>query len=360
MFVSCRWLLVGILGLLLAPGMAQAAPRTSTIDGIITAVDKSRKPVLVTIENETESVTLKVTASTQIGIPTPPNPPGVAAARAIEGLDQLQFGYAAQAIYVTATKVAKQIAVSGGPVLERGTGKVVAVNNSFGPLSIDITGDGVAELFLSTNADTRLNLGPAPISAEQLPLLLSQNVEFTYHVSSGRALEVTAVLSSVNSVEGEVTSVDVPGRALTLNTLSGPVSFTVAEGVDLRVLGRKVTLDTVVTGDTLRVTFATLADGAKVALAGAITGVRLKVVQGLLLSVDANAGTFTVKVGRGQLTLTVNAQTSIKLNGQVADLSALATVLAGGRPVLTSAEFLARRTENVATQVKAAGQTPRR
>src|SRR5437868_3034648 len=99
-----RWIFISALSVLIVAAAAKADPKTHPlhVEGAISAVDTTANPPTVTIDGESSSVTLKVTAATRIEV-------GGEEDDQTGTLADLQVGLDAEAKYDGATNNALQI-----------------------------------------------------------------------------------------------------------------------------------------------------------------------------------------------------------------------------------------------------------
>lgn len=342
--VRVKWIvLCALLSLLFGSAVqAHRGPKEAKIEGVITAVDASADPDTVTITRGVRSVTLKVVPSTKIEVGDDDD--GTFA--------DLRVGQQVEAKFDPVTLIASKIEVEEADEDDENeaVGKVISADPVSGQVTLDTTGDGVADLTLTTDSQTELKIGNVEISPAQLDLLngLLVKVEFN---DAFLAEEIKAAASPHFSANGTVTAVDAAAGSLSLQTSSGVLVFEVASGAEVRINGRKVSLSQVVVGDTARVTYIVNGDGIEIALRIDVTGATPRHVNGKLVAVGAS--TITVATRSGDVVLTVNSQTDLRINGKRSTLADLSAALAAGKEVKFSAQYFERGGLNVATKVQA-------
>lgn len=339
-----RIILCALLGLVLGTAaQAHRDPKHGKIKGEITAVNAAADPDTVTIVDGARSVTLKVVPSTKIEVGDDDDDDGTFA--------DLRVGQRAHAKFDPVTLIASKIEVEEDEEDENeAVGKVLSADPVSGQVVLDTTGDGVADLTLTTDAQTELKIGHAEISPAQLDLLNGLVVKAEFN-DAFLAEEIKAAASPHFSATGRVTAVDAAAGTLSLETTAGVLVFEVASGADVRINGRKVSLSQVLVGDTARVSYIVNGDGIEIALRIDVTGATPRHLKGRLVAVGAS--TITVATRTGDVVVAVNSQTDLRIKGKRSTLADLSAALATGNEVKISAQYFERAGLNVATKVHA-------
>ena len=335
-----RWIIMGAL-LALCAGNAQAA-RYAEVEGTISAVNLTA-PASVTLTDGVDSVTLKVLPTTVI----------VLEGSGRVSLSALTTGSLAEAKFDANTLVAKQIKVeSEGDEDEdaEAVGVVLDADPATGVVTIDTNNDTVADLTLTTDAQTKLKVGSVLITQAELDALdgLAVHAEFNSTTFLAKEIEAEAAELEVN---GTVTAVDPAAGTLTIDTATGPLTFNVVAGADIRLGGKKIALSAIQIGDLVEVEYTT--NGT------ANTAVKISVrkpkplhVVGTVTAVDAVAGTLTVSSRGTTVVLTLTESTDLRINGRHATLVDVQTALTAGTKVTVSASYFTRTAVNEAAVVQ--------
>lgn len=339
-----RWIVMGAL-LALCAGNAQAA-KYGEVEGTISAVNLVA-PASVTLTDGADSVTLNVVPSTVIVVKD-------------EGrvtLADLTVGAQAEAKFDTRTLVAKQIKVEASEDEEEedahALGVVLDADPVSGVVTIDTNDDTVADLTLSTDAQTRIKVGGIAITQAELDALDGLMVHVEYGSTSFLAKEIEAEEAELE-VNGSVTAVDAVAGTLTIDTATGPLTFDVASGADIRQGGKKIALSALQVGDLVEVKYTT----------NGTTNTALRIsakkpkpakplhVTGTVSAVDSAAGTLTVTNRGASVVLTLSDSTDLRINGKRATLADVETALGAGGSVKVSASYFSQGDVNAATQVQ--------
>jgi hypothetical protein len=338
----CIVLAAGLALALLAGAAPQAgALRFARVQGTITAVNAS--PSTVTISNGPASVTLNVTSATRI---FRDDSLGTSA--------DLVVGRLAQATYETRTLNALSIHVQTWNAVATGT--IMAADPVAGTLTLDTNGAGTANLTLNIDDQTEIELGDATLARDQLGLLVGLRARVKYDSTSLHASEVEVDTSQALFQTGQVTAIDAVGGTVTIQPASGPsLTLLVPPGGGFRLLGHRAPLTALLVGDTVRARYLVNGAGQDLLVSGEIRLGRPQAVEGPLAAVGTN--TITVTGRSGPVTLLVDAQTDLRLNGLPTDLPTMAAALnadnAAGRTIRTGALYFTRGTTNWAAQVLA-------
>lgn len=332
-----RGILVCALMALIA-GDAQAA-RVAKVEGTITAINAVSAPPTVTITRASGDVTLKVLASTKIEVDDEHG-----------ALLDLTVGAQAEAQYDVRTGIAKKIEIEETDEDAKVVGVVLSADPISGVITLDTTGDGVLDLTLTVNEQTRIKVGGTVLTLAELGALEGLRVKVEYLTETFVATEIEAGDSALLSARGTVTAVDGAAGTLTIETAAGPLTFEVAEGAEIRIGGQPVDLAEVLVGDTVHVLY--LAGDVNLAVRLTVRPPRPLHVTGTITAADAAAGTLTVSRGATTVVLAVGGNTDLRINGRAAALADVEAALAAGGPVRVSASYFRRGEVNLATDVR--------
>ncbi|MGV3719907.1 MAG: hypothetical protein ACO1SX_03270 [Actinomycetota bacterium] len=324
--------------LALIAGDAQAA-RVAKVEGAITAIDAVSTPPTVTIARASGDVTLKVLASTKIRVD---NERGT--------LLDLTVGAQAEAQYELSSGVAKKIEIEDTEEDATVFGDVLSADPISGVITLDTTGDGVLDLTLTADAQTRIEVAGATLTLAELDALEGQRVKVEYLTDTFVVTEIETGDAAALSARGTVTEIDPIGGALTIETAAGPLTFDVAEGAVIRIGGQVVELGDVLVGDSVQVIY--LAGDANLAIRLSVQPPRPKHITGTIAAVDAGAGTLTVTRGAAAVVLTVGPNTDLRVNGRGSTLADVEAALTAGRTAKVSASYFVRGEINLATDVR--------
>jgi len=313
--------------------------QVAEVKGTVTAVSGAQ----VTIANGDRSVTLNVTPATQFEN-------GAAA--------NLVVGAAVEARFDAATLNALRIQFK---TQASAVGQILSADAATGQFVVRMTAPGGAttDLTLTTSAATRVKVGGAELSAADLPLLVGAVARVEYNTVTRAVQSVTVEAVATLVAEGQVTAVETVGRTLTVQTAGGPVTVVVPAGAEIRLREARASLDKVVVGDFVRVLYVPGA-ARNLALRIDVATPKPQSFMGSVVAVDAAAGTLTVLDRRGQVIVTVDAKTDLRINGKRATLAQLASTLTTSRSVKISGKYVARGTQNLATELRVTAQSNNR
>ncbi|MCC2671119.1 MAG: hypothetical protein K0Q72_3590 [Armatimonadetes bacterium] len=325
-------------------GIVQAAPRFAEAEGTISAVSTVSVPATVTLSNAGGDVTVNVLPSTVI----------VVEGQGRVSVSALMVGAAAEAKYDLSSHNAKQIKVEAEPEEDEDAtaiGIVLDADPLSGTVMIDTNNDTVADVTLTANADTKIEVDGVHLTLAELDALDGLRVRAEYLTATFVALEIEAAANATQTVNGTVSAIDPVAGTLTIETASGPLTFEVADAADIRLTGRKVTLAALQVGDVVEVRYVT--DGtANTALRISARRAKPLRITGTISAVDAGAGTITVQARGTSVVLNVTASTDLRINGRPATLADLAAAVTAGGTVKVSAGYFARTAGNLATEVQ--------
>jgi hypothetical protein len=322
-------------------------PRAAEARGFITALTAptATTPGEITLRVGSATLTLNVLASTEIEIEDDPTPT----------FAELLVGQFAKVKYQASTFNALEIEVEDQDI--KVVGRVTAAGLDAGTglptLSLDLTNDGIADLTLLVDDETRIELGNLLVDESDLGLLVGLRVAAEYSSLHFLAKEIEVDLSGAARALGEVTAVDLTAGTFTIATPGGPLTFLVPE-VEPRPGHNPVPLANLQVGDLVEVLYVVNGAGQNVAVEVDEERPEPRHVNGALVAVAGN--TLTVRDRGADVILTVDTATDLRLNGKVVTVAQLADALAGGQ-VKISADYVAEGGVNLATKVRANGRS---
>ncbi|HTE17356.1 MAG TPA: DUF5666 domain-containing protein, partial [Armatimonadota bacterium] len=240
------------------------------------------------------------------------------------------------------------------------TGTITAVNAQAGTLTLE-TRDGLLLLQVPANTNIRLDGRSVPLSE----LRVGDQAQVTYRVNANgtnTALEIRATSAQQPeplTITGTIVEVNAQAGTLSVDTGNRIVLLQVTGNTDIRLNGRSVSLSALRPGDRVEVTYRENANGTNTALRIRATEgpqPERRHISGILLAASGN--TLTVRSANGrEVVLTVNNETTIRINGRLATTADLAQALAdsaqSGRAVRLTAEYVVDGDTNLATRVQA-------
>jgi len=328
------------------------ATRAVTASGTVAVVDPSARTLSVQTRDGVLQLQVPVNADIRID------------GRSVQ-LSDVEPGDRVQVTFLRtgqSTGIALQVRVTEAPqpAPRTVTGTITAVNAQAGTLTVQ-TPDGPLQLQVPANADIRLNGRSATLA----DLEVGDEARVTYRVNANGTNTVLQIRATEaqqpapRTVTGTITAVNAQAGTLTLETRDGLLQLQVSANTDIRLDGRSVSLGELEVGDQAQVTYRVNANGTNTALRIRATSAQQperRHISGILLAASGN--TLTVRSANGrEVVLTVNDETTIRINGRLATTADLAEALdnsaQSGRVVRINAEYLVDGNTNLATRIQA-------